>query len=234
MTETLEGKCALVTGAAGVLGAAISASLVEAGLKVVMLDVAAERLREVALGLGPAVRPLALDISDAMTEPQSLAIRLADLRPVEMSVTGEPGEVRFDHDFRPQGVNARAEEVYREGTGGTAILAELRVTFFGDSQQREVTLAPQSVTVSPESGVAAPGTVMQVEVFGIAAQHLAPGADAVQLAGGEGRQVTLFFEADGRTLGVAQDESRFAATPGSRRRWRLARSSTSSRAGWPG
>ncbi len=65
MTETLEGKCALVTGAAGVLGAAVSAALVESGLKVVMLDVAADRLQEVAIGLGPAAQPLALDIADA-------------------------------------------------------------------------------------------------------------------------------------------------------------------------
>ncbi len=64
MTETLDGKRALVTGAAGVLGAAISAALIEAGLKVVMLDVAEDRLQEVAIGLGPAARPLALDISD--------------------------------------------------------------------------------------------------------------------------------------------------------------------------
>ncbi len=70
MTETLEGKRALVTGAAGVLGAAVSAALVESGLKVVMLDVAADRLRELALGLGPAAQPLALDIADpqAVTE----------------------------------------------------------------------------------------------------------------------------------------------------------------------
>ncbi len=70
MTVTLEGKRALVTGAAGVLGAAVSAALVESGLKVVMLDVAADRLRELALGLGPAAQPLALDIADpqAVTE----------------------------------------------------------------------------------------------------------------------------------------------------------------------
>ncbi len=70
MTETLEGKRALVTGAAGVLGAAVSAALVESGLQVVMLDVAADRLQEIALGLGSAAQPLALNIADpqAVTE----------------------------------------------------------------------------------------------------------------------------------------------------------------------
>lgn len=76
MTETLDGKRALVTGAAGVLGAAISAALIESGLKVVLLDVAEDRLREVAVSLGPAAQPLALDISD----PQAVAAACGRIR----------------------------------------------------------------------------------------------------------------------------------------------------------
>ncbi len=60
----LEGKVALVTGAAGPLGLAASRFLVEDGLTVVMVDVARERLGTLAAGLGPRAAPLALDVSD--------------------------------------------------------------------------------------------------------------------------------------------------------------------------
>ena len=63
--ESLSEKLALVTGAAGVVGLAVSEALVEDGLKVIMVDLNAERLAELAGGLGANAIPLALDISDA-------------------------------------------------------------------------------------------------------------------------------------------------------------------------
>ena len=63
--ESLSGKLALVTGAAGVVGLALSEALIEDGLRVVMVDLDAERLTELAEGLGANAIPLALDISDA-------------------------------------------------------------------------------------------------------------------------------------------------------------------------
>ncbi len=63
--KSLQGKLTLVTGAAGVVGLAISEALIEDGLKVIMVDLDAARLAELADGLGANAIPLALDISDA-------------------------------------------------------------------------------------------------------------------------------------------------------------------------
>jgi len=62
---TLDGKLALVTGAAGVLGLAVSKSLVAQGLKVVMADVDALNVKLFAEEIGPDAIPLILDVSDA-------------------------------------------------------------------------------------------------------------------------------------------------------------------------
>jgi 3-oxoacyl-[acyl-carrier protein] reductase len=63
--ESLRGKLALVTGAAGVVGLAVSEALIEDGIEVIMVDLDAARLAELAGGLGPNAIPLVLDISDA-------------------------------------------------------------------------------------------------------------------------------------------------------------------------
>jgi len=63
--ESLQRKLALVTGAAGVVGLAVSEALIEDGLEVIMVDLDATRLAELAGGLGANAIPLALDISDA-------------------------------------------------------------------------------------------------------------------------------------------------------------------------
>ncbi len=76
MTEGLSGKRALVTGAAGVLGSAVSAALVAEGLQVVLADVAAERLEAAAARLGRSARPLVLDVGD----PDAVAEACAQLR----------------------------------------------------------------------------------------------------------------------------------------------------------
>ena len=63
--QTLQGKTALVTGAAGALGYAISEDLVAQGLKVIMADIDSGRLEDLAGQLGAAAVPLVLDVSDA-------------------------------------------------------------------------------------------------------------------------------------------------------------------------
>ena len=62
---TLEGKVALVTGAAGVLGFATAQALAADGMKVVLADIEGERLRELATKVDGDVVPLVLDVSDA-------------------------------------------------------------------------------------------------------------------------------------------------------------------------
>ncbi len=60
----LTGKLALVTGAAGVVGLAVSKAFAADGLRVVMVDLHAERLTALAEGIGKDAVPLVLDISD--------------------------------------------------------------------------------------------------------------------------------------------------------------------------
>ena len=57
-------RLSVVTGAAGVLGAAISRRLVTAGHRVIMMDKAADRLEMEASLMGDAVWPLAVDVAD--------------------------------------------------------------------------------------------------------------------------------------------------------------------------
>ncbi len=60
----MDGKVAVVTGAAGGMGEAITRTLVEAGARVVASDRAAESLRELAGSMGEAVADVAGDITD--------------------------------------------------------------------------------------------------------------------------------------------------------------------------
>ena len=61
---SLEGKLALVTGAAGVVGQALTRSLIEDGMRVAMVDLDQERLDALAGEFGANAIPVALDISD--------------------------------------------------------------------------------------------------------------------------------------------------------------------------
>jgi 3-oxoacyl-[acyl-carrier protein] reductase len=61
---TITGNTAIVTGAAGVLGLATSRALLELGIKVVMVDICAERLKELHLELGENTFPLPMDLGN--------------------------------------------------------------------------------------------------------------------------------------------------------------------------
>lgn len=60
----INGSTALVTGAAGVLGTATARMLVDIGIQVVLVDIDAGRLAELASELGESVYPLAMDLGD--------------------------------------------------------------------------------------------------------------------------------------------------------------------------
>ena len=74
--ESLDGKLALVTGAAGVLGEAVCRSLVEDGLGVVMVDLDAKRLSAIAKKFGDQAIAMPCDVSD----PDKVAITCAGIR----------------------------------------------------------------------------------------------------------------------------------------------------------
>ena len=84
--EQLAGKRALVTGAAGPLGYAISKILDQDGLRVVMADVNAERVNALATELGDAAIPLVLDVSDDKAVAEACARIRDDHGPIDVLV----------------------------------------------------------------------------------------------------------------------------------------------------
>lgn len=66
-------KIALVTGAAGTMGAAVTEAFIQEGITVVMVDVAKEKLELLAEKFGPNAHPYAFDISDPQAVEKSVA-----------------------------------------------------------------------------------------------------------------------------------------------------------------
>lgn len=62
MAEDLSGQVAAITGAASGIGFACARALIAAGVKVVLVDRAEDRLREVCAELGPQAIPLVVDL----------------------------------------------------------------------------------------------------------------------------------------------------------------------------
>lgn len=72
-----EDRLALVSGAAGVVGQAVSEALLADGMRVAMLDLDSARLEQCAARLGKAAIPLAADISDS-SQIQAVAAKLRE------------------------------------------------------------------------------------------------------------------------------------------------------------
>jgi 3-hydroxy acid dehydrogenase/malonic semialdehyde reductase len=99
MAETL-GRNAVVTGAAGGMGRAITEALLESGRRVVLVDRAPESLRGFAAAMGDSTFPIELDIANAKSVD-----RLPDLipnafKPVDILINNAGhdigGRTRFD------------------------------------------------------------------------------------------------------------------------------------------
>jgi 2-hydroxycyclohexanecarboxyl-CoA dehydrogenase len=83
---TLEGRNALVTGAARGIGAGIARALAAAGARVALADVAADSVRETAEGLGKGGLPIVMDVSDARSVRAGVAEAEARLGPLDVLV----------------------------------------------------------------------------------------------------------------------------------------------------
>jgi 3-oxoacyl-[acyl-carrier protein] reductase len=77
MPNSIEGKTALVTGAAGAMGLAVVKALLAEGATVAMVDLNEKRLRELSSELGPKVVPAVFDVTDPSAIQRELA-RLED------------------------------------------------------------------------------------------------------------------------------------------------------------
>lgn len=86
MAVSLEGRVALVTGAAGTMGLATVRALLADGLRVAMADVNAKRLEQEAALLGAGAFPLAADISDPKASEEAFAAIERALGPVDVLV----------------------------------------------------------------------------------------------------------------------------------------------------
>jgi len=82
----ITGTLALVTGAAGSLGLATTRMLLDEGLTVIMVDVNAARLTELARELGPRAYPLAIDLGDSTAIREGFASLPDHLQKVDILV----------------------------------------------------------------------------------------------------------------------------------------------------
>ncbi|BAL75200.1 SDR family oxidoreductase [Bradyrhizobium cosmicum] len=99
MTEQ-SGQTAVLTGAAGGMGRAITKALLESGRRVVLVDRDAKALQELAATAGNAVFPIQLDISDATSVDRLPDVIPAQFKPVDILINNAGhdigGRTRFD------------------------------------------------------------------------------------------------------------------------------------------
>ena len=73
MQGSLSGKTVLITGATGGIGAATARELVKRGANVVVTDLGADQVSDLANELGPAALPLVVDVTDRGSIDQAVA-----------------------------------------------------------------------------------------------------------------------------------------------------------------
>lgn len=99
MTEQ-SGQTAVLTGAAGGMGRAITKALLESGRRVVLVDRDANALQELAVSAGSATFPIQLDISDAKAVDRLPDSIPAHFKPIDVLINNAGhdigGRTRFD------------------------------------------------------------------------------------------------------------------------------------------
>ncbi len=81
MTQKLDGKVAAITGAASGIGLECAKSMLTAGARVVLVDRAEDRLKEICAELGPEAIPVVVDLSNAAS--------VATMMPQVLEKTGQ-------------------------------------------------------------------------------------------------------------------------------------------------
>ncbi|KAF1006316.1 MAG: D-beta-hydroxybutyrate dehydrogenase [Luteibacter sp.] len=85
--QELEGKIALVTGAASGIGRAIAQAYAKAGARVVIADLAADKAEEAAIAIGGNTIGIAMDVTDEAQVEDGFARTLRELGPVDILVS---------------------------------------------------------------------------------------------------------------------------------------------------
>ena len=85
MPSSIKQRTAMVTGAAGTLGIAVTKALMGMGMRVVLADVNQVRLDQVAGELGDGVFPIAFDLGDATAIAKAWDRIVAEFGEIESS-----------------------------------------------------------------------------------------------------------------------------------------------------
>lgn len=85
--DTVDGRVAFVTGAAGGIGLGIAQSLVASGALVVLADIDAPELERRTAELGPTAAPFALDVSDPHRWPEARQFVENQFGPVDILIS---------------------------------------------------------------------------------------------------------------------------------------------------
>ncbi|MGF6492651.1 3-hydroxybutyrate dehydrogenase [Luteibacter sp. 621] len=85
--QDLNGKVALVTGAASGIGRAIAEAYAKAGAKVAVADIAADKAMAAASAMGPNAIGLAMDVTDEAQVEEGFARTQRELGPVDILVS---------------------------------------------------------------------------------------------------------------------------------------------------
>ena len=228
---SMEGKVAVVTGAAGGMGAAITRTLVEAGARVVACDRAAEPLRELCGSLGDAAADVAGDITDPAVEQLMVSTAVDRFGRLDAAVNGAavefetvPLHLTTDDDFeRMMQINvsalfrcmrAQLNAMLTAGHGGSIVNIASTNSFKPQPNQPAYTASKHAVLGLTRSAA------IDYAASGIRINAICPGTidtpmlrNAIERRGRKPEEVATRLSRLGRRLGL-----RLAHVSGSARR----------------
>lgn len=137
----LDGRCAIVTGAAGGIGRAVAELFAQEGASLVLADINADGLAATASGLSTKCLPIALDVSEEENWLRALEQISPDLGPVtilvnaagvvisepilQMSVASYAAQIRVNQDGTFLGMRTTAPLIAENGGGAIVNISSI-------------------------------------------------------------------------------------------------------------
>lgn len=136
MTSALDGKVAVVTGAAGGIGLAISQSLIARGACVLLADLAGERANSAAQALGSVASSAQVDISDEQSVAEMIAKAVAHFGKLDIVINNaaalSPDFAARDRDVQTMDCELW-DRTFAVNTRGTMLVCRESLKAFGQS-----------------------------------------------------------------------------------------------------